>query len=83
MLHKFLGTEPWFEQKRFGYGAGVPCAWQGWALLLSYLAVVLGAGIAVADEPGKPLVVILPATLLLILLSRRHTRGGWTWRWGS
>jgi hypothetical protein len=28
----------WLASKRFGYGAGLPVAWQGWALLLGYLA---------------------------------------------
>ena len=23
--------KPWFAPKRFGYGAGLPIAWQGWA----------------------------------------------------
>ena len=27
----------WFQPKRFGYGAGWPIAWQGWALRGGYL----------------------------------------------
>ena len=50
----------WFAPKRFGYGAGLPIAWQGWALLAGYIAVmlaptpllewdpILGTGIAAA-----------------------------------
>ena len=30
----------WFAPKRFGYGAGLPIAWQGWALLAGYIAAV-------------------------------------------
>ncbi|WP_243403462.1 MULTISPECIES: hypothetical protein [Bacteria] len=34
--------DAWFAPKRFGYGAGLPIAWQGWAVLVAYLAVVIG-----------------------------------------
>lgn len=32
--------KPWFARKRFGYGAGLPLTWQGWALLVGFLAAV-------------------------------------------
>ena len=73
----------WFSQKRYGYGAGLPIAWQGWAVLGLYMAIV---GVAVWGFEGRPLVVLailFPATLLLLLIAARTTRGGWRWRWGS
>ena len=30
----------WFTPRRYGLGVGAPIAWQGWALLGGYLAVV-------------------------------------------
>ncbi len=30
----------WFAPKRYGYGAGLPIAWQGWVLTIGYLAVI-------------------------------------------
>jgi hypothetical protein len=30
----------WFAPKRFGYGAGPPIAWQGWALILGFCAIL-------------------------------------------
>ena len=30
----------WFAQKRFGYGAGLPLTWQGWALLGGYMITI-------------------------------------------
>ena len=83
MLHVLLNDDPWFLPKRYGYGAGLPCAWQGWALLGAYFAVVLCAGLAWPMQPGKVAAVIIPATLVLVALSRRHTRGGWKWRSGE
>jgi hypothetical protein len=70
----------WFAPKRFGYGAGLPIAWQGWVVYALYLAVVAAAASA---HRGWSLVVVVPATLLLIVVCRRHTRGGWRWRSGS
>ena len=73
----------WFAPKRFGIGAGLPIAWQGWALLAGYLAV-LGLCLALwgEDEPVM-LAILLPLTALLVLISWRTTRGGWRWRWGE
>lgn len=73
----------WFAPKRYGYGAGLPIAWQGWALLLGYLIIVIAAATAFADKPLVMAAIIVPATLLLVLISARTTRGGWRWRWGK
>lgn len=77
----------WFEPKRFGYGAGWPIAWQGWALLLGYFLV---AGIATAlivwdREVGLigAALLLVPATVALIVIAAHKTRGGWRWRWGE
>lgn len=83
MLHAILNDDPWFHPKRYGYGAGLPCAWQGWVTLGAYLAVVLGCALLFTDAPWVPPLVIVPATVVLILIARRHTRGGWRWRSGK
>lgn len=73
----------WFAPKRFGYGAGLPIAWQGWAVMAAYLIVV--AACAVALMPRHPFVtvaILVAATAVLIVVSAQHTRGGWKWRWG-
>jgi hypothetical protein len=31
----------WFSQKRYGFGAGLPVAWQGWAISIAYVLLVL------------------------------------------
>lgn len=83
MFGGLFGTDPWFEPKKFGYGAGLPCAWQGWVLLGGYLAVV---AILVAFSTQMGLVVnvtsIVLVTIPFIWLVKRHTRGGWRWRMG-
>lgn len=84
MLPGLLGTDPWFEPKKYGYGSGLPIVWQGWVLLLGY--VLVSTGFALLIERGHVWAGILGlvGTLIPFLwLVKRHTRGGWRWRSGS
>lgn len=84
MMHMFFDEKPWFAPKRFGYGAGLPIAWQGWAVLGAYIGVVTGAALWLAEQSlGAFLLVTIVATLPLLLIAARKTRGGWHWRWGD
>ncbi|MES1200967.1 MAG: hypothetical protein ABUS57_05915 [Pseudomonadota bacterium] len=80
----------WFAPKRFGYGAGLPIAWEGWAALAAYSAVI-GAGAwaafnlvrnDIAQLEVLAIAVLVP-TAVLIWLAQSKTRGGWRWRWGD
>ncbi len=31
----------WFAAKRYGWGWGLPITWQGWAVLIAFLCLVL------------------------------------------
>jgi hypothetical protein len=73
----------WFEPKRFGYGAGKPISWQGWAVTIAYLGLVLIAALLIVRSMLVFLAILLPATLAFIIISARTTRGGWRWRWGK
>jgi hypothetical protein len=83
MLHLFMDKGPWFRAKRFGYGAGLPFKWQGWALLLSHMALIVGVALLIDDQP----MVIVPVVLLLALapmpIYAARTEGGWKWRNGG
>jgi hypothetical protein len=57
----------WFPAKRFGWGWGPPSAWQGWAVLLIYLLLVLG-GIPLVQAPLGSLIYILYALVLTAIL---------------
>jgi hypothetical protein len=83
MLHAFMNTGPWFRAKRFGYGAGLPFKWQGWVLLLSHMALVIGVVVFVQDKPTvfTPLVLVIALVPMPIYAAR--TEGGWKWRWGG
>lgn len=71
----------WFEPKRFGYGAGLPVRWQGWALLLGYIALIAGLSLLLIPRHPVPFYLIVAvATVALTAVAARHTRGGWRWR---
>ena len=76
--------QAWFAPKRYGYGAGLPIAWQGWAVTLSYCLLVAGAAYGVLPRSVAGFVAItLCATAVLLVICARKTRGGWHWRWGE
>ncbi|MBS0479979.1 MAG: hypothetical protein JSR79_11855 [Proteobacteria bacterium] len=74
----------WFAPKRYGYGSGAPIAWQGWAALIGYIAVLATAGFTLLPRHWLAWAAIIAlATLTLTILCAQHTRGGWKWRWGD
>ena len=72
----------WFRQKSFGYSAGLPIAWQGWALLAAHIVLLVGLGAVLRDQPLALISVVLTAALLPLPLYAARTEGGWRWRWG-
>ena len=70
-----------FAPKRYGYGAGMPVRWQGWAVLGIYGLVLCAAFFAL--DPPFHVAIVLIATAILILVCAMKTRGGWRWRWGE
>jgi len=87
MVRKANDDEYWFMPKRYGYGAGLPIAWQGWAVLGVYIAAMIGLGLMIPDQRGAVQSglagLMLFLTIALIEITRRRTRGGWRWRWGD
>lgn len=72
----------WFAPKRFGYGSGLPIAWQGWAVLIGYLVIVLALTPLAKRSLVAHLSLVLTLTALLMLICKKTTRGGWRWRSG-
>lgn len=73
----------WFAPKRYGFGSGLPVAWQGWLVLAIYTILIAAAVLLFGDKPLPLLAIVIPSTLLLLLICARTTRGGWRWRWGG
>ena len=87
MWHLLSDPKPWFAEKRFGYGAGAPIAWQGWALLVSYTAALIALGAPAERTHGGALAGVIGLmvllTALLVAIACARTRGEWRWRWGE
>ncbi len=77
---------PWFAPKRYGYGSGLPIAWQGWVMMTAHIAVLIALIASIARTPGRPAALVL--LVLVVALApmpfyARKTAGGWRWRWGD
>ncbi|GGE02299.1 hypothetical protein GCM10011515_22430 [Tsuneonella deserti] len=87
MLDKFFEDGDWFAPKRFGYGAGLPITWQGWAVSALYIGVVIGLATLAESRRDIGPMLALPgiaiATIIFAVVAYRRTRGGWRWRWGN
>ena len=73
----------WFAPKRYGYGSGLPIAWQGWAVLALFAALVGFSFLLFGTDNPRALAIILPALAALMIVTALTTRGGWRWRWGD
>ena len=75
--------EYWFPAKRYGWGWGFPSAWQGRAVLLAYLALVLGgipfAHVSMGRVAYFAYVAVLTAVLVVICWLKGEPP---RWRWG-
>jgi hypothetical protein len=78
------GHHIWFPAKKYGWGWGPPCAWQGWVALA--LFVVLLSTAAVLLLPGghfglwiAAAVVLAIAMFITCLVKGERPR----WRWGK
>ncbi len=73
----------WFPAKRFGWGWGLPNSWQGWAVLVVFIGLVIG-GIFLFNAGANPLPFIAYAAGLCVLLVVVCWLKGEPprWRWG-
>jgi hypothetical protein len=74
-----FGGRPWFKAKRFGFGAGLPITWQGWAVLAVFLAAIFANGLLLHGRMRAAVIALLVAALALICAVK--TEDGWRWRW--
>ena len=77
--HKF-----WFPAKRYGWGWGRPSAWQGWAVLVTYFALVLGGIPLVQASMGNLVYIAFVSALTVALIAICWLTGEPPrWRWGG
>jgi hypothetical protein len=73
----------WFAPKRYGYGAGAPISWQGWVVVLVFLALAFLVTMRFSTRPIIVFAIMVPATTLFLVITAKTTRGGWRWRKGE
>lgn len=72
----------WFAAKRYGIGWTVPATWQGWLVLLLYLALLAG-GLVLLSESLYRLPYVLGITAVLIAVIVWKGEKPLRWRWGK
>ncbi len=83
MIRPLNDTKAWFRQRSFGYGAGLPLVWQGWALLGLHVAAMTGVALLLLDSPFALVAAVLTVAFLPVPLYAARTPGGWEWKWGA
>ena len=72
----------WFPAKSYGWGWGLPSRWQGWLVLVVYLAAVAGILYLVPETRFRvPYLVIATIWLLVIVVFKGEKP--LRWRWGK
>ena len=72
----------WFPAKKYGWGWGLPCCWQGWVVFAVWLALICGGGIFLAPQNISLYVVyaiaLNIALFIVVFIKGEKPR----WRWG-
>src|ERR1043165_5602298 len=80
---KPINKKFWFPAKRYGWGWGPPCAWQGWVVMLVWLVLLtVEMALIVPQHPGLAVAIagLLSALLFLICWIKGERP---RWRWGN
>lgn len=74
----------WFPAKKYGWGWGPPCAWQGWLVLAGFVTLLSISAFILL--PGKHIglwfateAVLVIALIIICYLKGEKPR----WRWGK
>jgi hypothetical protein len=74
----------WFPAKRYGWGWGPPSSWQGWVVLVSYFALVLGGIPFIQARDASELYILYVLLLTGVLIAICWLKGEPPrWRWGK
>jgi hypothetical protein len=72
---------PWFRPKLFGVGVGPPIAWQGWVIMIAFVAGMVGAGTLLHGLIRGATVLVLAGVFLLVAKGRTTVPMRWRWGW--
>jgi hypothetical protein len=73
--------EYWFAAKRYGWGWGLPFAWQGGAVLISWLIIIIsGVGYFISHHSLRQFAVVMVMVLVALCYWKGESP---RWRWGK
>ncbi len=74
--------EAWFRAKTYGWGWGLPSRWQGWVVMIGFVAALIGGTPLVKESPLLYVAysIFLSGVLIAICYWKGEKPG---WRWGQ
>jgi hypothetical protein len=60
--------KPWFRTKVYGYGADLPCSWEGWAVMVAFVVALFSLH-AIPDALTKAHPWLEPTLRVLLILA--------------
>jgi hypothetical protein len=74
----------WFPAKKYGWGWGPPCAWQGWVVMGMFVILLSAAAILFLPRGRWDFwiasIIVLVTALFSVCLAKGETP---RWRWGE
>lgn len=72
-----MNDEPnryWFPAKRYGWGWGPPSTWQGWLVLITWIAAIIPVSIWLAPR-SLPLFLVFQVVMVTVLITICYIKG--------
>jgi len=72
----------WFPARRYGWGWGLPCCWQGWVFLVAWMAVFGGGAYGIRPDRHLTAFIVFEVSMIAVLLIVCLLKGekpGWHW----
>lgn len=74
----------WFPAKRYGWGWGLPTAWQGWVVIAVFAGLVLAGAVVLLPSRGPVMFIAYSVVLCFVLTAVCWLKGERPkWRWGD
>lgn len=74
----------WFPAKRYGWGWGLPVAWQGWVVVGIFFVLLAAGSLWLLPSLGPVVFALYVVLLCLVLIAVCWAKGEPPgWRWGK
>ncbi len=74
----------WFPAKTYGWGWGIPSTWEGWVVMVSFMAAMLAGGLYLLPRYGEAVFFAFTFVCCMALLAICRAKGEPpAWRWGK